>query len=136
MFKELNEIIDYIENSNFAKELDDILQKIHKLKEYIANNDCNNAILYALDINRTTDYEGLFGVRSDFNLVESNPDNNPTKMTPVQHVFGTLDALTKLALKKIVDNMREDIEEESITINWNEESKFIFKIIKKIIDKE
>ncbi len=136
MFKELNEIIDFIENSKFAKELDEILQKIHKLKEYIANNDCNNAILYALDINRTTDYEGLFGVRSDFNLVESNPDNNPTKMTPEQHIFGTLDALTKLALKKIADNISEDIAEKAITINWNEESKFIFKVIKKIIDKE
>ena len=136
MFIELNEIIDYLENSKFAKELDEILQKINKLKEYVTNNDYDNAIIYALHINRTTNYEGLFGVRSDFNLVESNPDNNQTKMTPEQHIFGTLDALTKLALKKIADNISEDLAEKSITINWKEESKFIFKILKKLTDRE
>ena len=136
MFKELNEIIDYLENSKFAKELDDILQKIKQLKQFILNNEYKKAFDFALYVNRTTDYEGLFGVRSDFNLVESNPDNNPTKMTPEQHIFGTLDALTKLALKKIADNISEDLAEKSITINWKEESKFIFKILKKLTDKE
>lgn len=136
MFKELNEIIDYLENSKFAKELDDILQKIKQLKQFILNNEYKKAFGFALYVNRTTDYEGLFGVRSDFNLVESNPDNNPTKMTPEQHIFGTLDALTKLALKKIADNVSEDIVEKSITINWSEENKFIFKIIKQLTDKE
>ena len=57
-------------------------------------------------------------------------------MTPEQHIFGTLDALTKLALKKIADNVSEDIVEKSITINWSEENKFIFKIIKQLTDKE
>lgn len=136
MFKELNEIIDYIENSKFANELDGILQKIKNLKEYVASNDYNNAIIYALHINRTTDYEGLFCIRNDLHLVKSNPDNNPSKITPEQHVFGTLDALTKLALKKIAENISEDIAEKSITINWSEENKFIFKIIKKLTDKE
>jgi len=136
MFKELNEIIDFIENSKFAKKLDEILQKIKQLKQFILNNEYKKAFDFALYVNRTTDYEGLFGVRSDFDLVETNPDNNPTKMTPEQHIFGTLDALTKLALKKVADNKSEDIAEKSITINWNEESKFIFKIIKKITDKE
>lgn len=136
MFKELNEIIDYIENSNFAKELDEILQKIKQLKQFILKNEYKNAFDFALNVNRTTDYEGLFGVRSDFNLVETNPDNNPTKMTPEQHIFGTLDALVKLSLKKIADHLREDIAEKAITINWNEENKFIFKIIKKLTDKE
>ena len=136
MFKELNEIIDFIENSKFAKELDEILQKINKLKEYVTNNDYDNAIIYALHINRTTNYEGLFGVRNDLHLVKANPDNNPTKITPEQHIFGTLDALTKLALKKIADNISEDIAEKSITINWNDKNKFIFKIIKKLTDKE
>ena len=136
MFKELNEIIDYLENSKFAKELDEILQKINKLKEYVTNNDYDNAIIYALYINRMTNYEGLFGVRNDLHLVNANPDNNPTKITPEQHIFGTLDALTKLALKKIVDNISEDLAEKSITINWKEESKFIFKILKKLTDRE
>lgn len=136
MFKEFNKIIDYIENSNFAKELDEILQKIKQLKQFILKNEYKNAFDFALNVNRTTNYEGLFGVRSDFNLVETKPDNNPTKMTPEQHIFGTLDALVKLSLKKIADHLRKDIAEKAITINWNEENKFIFKIIKNLIDKE
>ncbi len=74
MFKELNEIVDYIKISKFAKKSNEILQKIKQLKQFILNNDYKNAFDFALYINRTIDFKGLFCIRNDLYLVESNPD--------------------------------------------------------------
>lgn len=54
-------------------------------------------------INRTTDYEGVANKRENFVLVNENLNNNPIMITPEQHIYKTLEALTKLALKKITD---------------------------------
>ena len=136
MFDKLKEIINYIEKSKFSTKLGDIIQKINQLKYFYVNNDYKNAVDYALYINRTTDYEGVANKRENFVLVNENLNNNPIMITPEQHIYKTLEALTKLALKKITDYIKDKNIEKIIEINWNDNIATIFKIVKSLNDKE
>ena len=135
MFNELDEVIDYIENSKFASGLNDITDKIKRLKSLIISNDMVGAINFALLVNQTTDYEGLVNVRNDKELVNANPQNNPKKTTPAQHCFGTLDALIKLALKKISDHYKEDLLDKGIEMNFSKNFYSLYKTLKSISNK-
>lgn len=113
---EFDEMLDYLNNMKFNIEMTKIIANSNQIRSYMHNNDFTTAVDFANKVNQETDYEGTSI------LIPVN------QIKPIEFCNATLDALLRLAFKKIYDNNFDKYIERNVRINFGDSAVTTYKI--------
>lgn len=113
---EFDEMLEFLNNMKFSMEMTAIITKANQLRQYILSGDFVSGVNFAKKVNQETDYEGT-SVLIHINNISSS-----------EFCQATLDALLRLALKKLYDDQLDKYIERTIRINFGDSAVTTYKI--------
>ena len=113
---EIDQVLEFLNNMKFSIEMTKIIAKANQLRQYILSGNFDSGVNFAKKVNQETDYEGT-SVLIHVSIVK-----------PFEFCQATLDALLRLALKKLYDNQLDKYMERNIIINFGDSAVTTYKI--------
>ena len=113
---EFDEMLEFLNKIKFSMEMTKVITKASQLRQYILSGDFDSGVKFAKKVNQETDYEGTSVLIHIKNI------------SPSEFCQATLDALLRLALKKLYDNQLDKYIERNIRINFGDSAVTTYKI--------
>ena len=113
---ESDEILEFLNKMRLSMEMTKIIARANQLRQYILSGNFDSGVNFAKKINQETDYEGTSVLIHVSNV------------SLFEFCQATLDALLRLALKKLYDNQLDKYMERNIRINFGDSAVTTYKI--------